>query len=272
MAIQIPQIELGNVVPGAIPLAPEDKGVNETFLGHVDAPSGRHKAYIKVTLGKQLVNELIATTVGRALNLPIPQGYLLSVRPADLPESQLLQQHGAEALIFGSRALDHPSLARRFRGNPQDAVAWLHANFKRWDEAIIFDDWIANVDRHPGNLLVSSANQVWLIDHSHCFSGPDWQAAQLRLQATQAFGNQLASVFVPNLTLPQRVALKDKAGAMSQLFNTVDAGLAMSVSFADRLLNSSDLDAVSNFLHDRIPHIVDIVSNRVGIPGLGGQS
>ena len=44
MTIQIPQIELGNVVPGALPLPPGEKGVNETFIGHIDAPSGRHKA------------------------------------------------------------------------------------------------------------------------------------------------------------------------------------------------------------------------------------
>lgn len=270
MIPQIPQIELGNVVPGAIPLSPDEKGINETFLGHIDAPSGRHKAYIKVVLGKQLTNELIATTIGRALNLPIPQGYLLNVRPIDLPESQLLQERGAEALIFGSRALDHPSLVRRFKGNLQEAVAWVHTNFERLDEALVFDDWIANADRHLGNLLVGAVNQVWLIDHGHCFTGPEWLATQL--QAAQDFGNQLASNLIPNLTLPQRVALRDKTKEMSRLYSIVDTEQIMNRSFADRLLSPSDLVVVSNFLRDRIQHLVDIMSNRVGIPGLGGQS
>ena len=66
------QIELGNVVPGATPLPPDERGANESFIGHIDVPSGRHKAYIKVLSGKQLVNELVAVTVGRAINLPIP--------------------------------------------------------------------------------------------------------------------------------------------------------------------------------------------------------
>lgn len=110
MTPQIPQIELGNVVPGATLLAPDEKGVNETFVGHIDANSGRHKAYIKVLPARQLVNELVAATIGRAVNLPIPQGYLLRARPSDLPQSQLLQQWGMEeALVFGSRSLDHPT-------------------------------------------------------------------------------------------------------------------------------------------------------------------
>ena len=269
MTMQIPQIELGNVVPGAVPLAPGEKGINETFLGHIDVPSGRHKAYIKVIASKQLVNELVATTIGRALNLPIPPGYLLRARPEDLPDSQKLQQHGAEALIFGSRAVNHPALARRFQGDPQGVDAWLRGNFKRWDEAVIFDDWIANVDRNLGNLLVGGADQVWLIDHGHCFTGPDWQADQL--QAAHAYVNQMANIYVPSLTLPQRVALKDKASAMSQLFAAVNPGLAMASSFAASLLSPDDLDALSRFLRDRVPHIVNIISNRVGIPGLGGQ-
>jgi hypothetical protein len=268
MSIHVPQIERGNVVPGAVLLSPDDRGANETFLGHIDALSGRHKVYIKIASGKQLINELIATTVGRALNLPIPKGYLLSVRPIDLPDSKLLQQHGAEALAFGSRALNHPSLLRRFKSKPEGAVAWAQTNFKKWDEALIFDDWIANADRHPGNLLVGTADQVWLIDHGHSFTGPEWQASQL-LSAND-FGNQLANLFIPNLTLPQRVALRDKSGVMSHLCSAVDIGQVMSGSFADHLLGPSDMDAVSNFLRDRIPSIVDIISRRVGIPRLGG--
>jgi hypothetical protein len=269
MTIQLSQIELGNVVPGAVPLAPDEKGFNESFIGHIDAPSGRHKAYIKVLSGKQLVNELVAVTVGRAINLPIPPGYLLRVRPSDLPDSQLLKQYGKEeALIFGSRALNHPTLARRFSKNMPDAVTWLRTNFGRWDEATIFDDWIANADRHPGNLIVGGANQTWLIDHSHCFTGPDWQASHL--QKNQTYKNQLAEVYIPSLTLPQRVALKDKTGVMANLFSAVNSDVAMSSSYADKLLSSIDLDALTNFLRSRVPHLMEIMSNRVGIPGLGG--
>lgn len=269
MTIQISQIELGNVVPGAELLPPGEKGVNDTFIGHIDAPSGRHKAYIKVVGGKQLVNELVAVTVGRALNMPIPPGYLLRVRPHDLPESQLLQSHGTEALIFGSRAINHPTLARRFNGNSSEAEVWVRTNFNRWDEAIIFDDWIANTDRHMGNLIIGGTNQVWLIDHSHCFTGPDWQVSHL--QAISAYANKLAELYIPSLTLPQRVALKNKAGAMTELFAAINTEMAIQSCYADKLLNTTDLEALSNFLRDRVPHIIEIISSRVGIPSLRGQ-
>ena len=147
-------------------------------------------------------------------------------------------------------------------------MAWAKTNFKKWDETLIFDDWIANADRHPGNLLVGTADQVWLIDHGHSFTGPDWQAGQL-LSAND-FGNQLSTFFIPYLTLPQRVALMDKAGAISHLCAAVDIEQVMSGSYADQLLAPSDMDAVSNFLRNRVSSIVNIISNRVGIPRLAG--
>jgi hypothetical protein len=83
----IPAVKLGNVVPGAKLLDKADRGVNETFVGFVDIPSERFRAYIKVLVGRQLVNELVATVLGRAVGLPIPECYLVRARPLDLPQS-----------------------------------------------------------------------------------------------------------------------------------------------------------------------------------------
>lgn len=119
-----------------------------------------------------------------------------------------------------------------------------------------------------GNLIVAGTNQVWLIDHSHCFTGPNWQAQHL--QANQPYQNQLANFYIPDLTLPQRVALKDKAGDMSASFAAVNASAAMHSSGVDQLLNPTDLNALSNFLETRVAHLLEIMAARVGIPSLGG--
>lgn len=265
----IPVIECANVVPGAKLLPPDERGVNETFVGVVDGPSGRHRAYIKVLAGKQLLNELVATTIGRSLGLPIPKGYLLRVRPTDLPESQTLKTFGGEAIVFGSRDADHPSLLRRFTGDQMAARSWVAANFKAWDVATLFDEWVANQDRHVGNLLVAANDEIWLIDHSHCFTGPVWNPPDL--VPSRTYANQLADIFVPTLSLPRRVEFKSKAGQEAMRYGGLNQVEIMSASLADKILPVAELDALKSFLANRIPELLNIVGARIGIPNLRGQ-
>lgn len=267
MAITIPGIELANVAPGAVLLGSDEKGINETFKGFIDTASGRYGAYIKILGGRQLVNELISTTMGRAVGLPVPQGYLLRILPEDLPESVLLKNHGGEALAFGSRDIGEPSLTRRIKDNGDWVIDQLFSTWREWDTAMIFDDWIANGDRHPGNLLVGKPGEVWLIDHSHSFTGPNWNEPDLI--PDRMYQNQLGQVRIPKLTLPERMTVRTKAGQLSSAFSLVDPNLALTASFADRLLNASEVKTISNFLQMRVAKLIDIVSSRLGIPNLG---
>ena len=66
----IPEVKLANLVPGVTALDADDKGVNETFVGLIQTAIDQHRAYIKVLDSRQLVNELVCSTLGRAVGFP----------------------------------------------------------------------------------------------------------------------------------------------------------------------------------------------------------
>ena len=157
MSSNLPVISMGNVVPGAKLLGEDETGVNETFIGLAQMPDVTCRVYIKVLSDKQLVNELVACVLGRALDFPVLEGFLLRVRAKDLPESKILASlPERDYYVFGSKALEAPTLMRHVNLDIRAAIGFLQQHrFEHWDDVIIFDDWIANGDRHGGNLLVA---------------------------------------------------------------------------------------------------------------------
>lgn len=260
-------IQLGNVVPGAKLLGDNEKGVNETFIGFVDVPVGRVRAYIKVLGGRQLVNELLATAIGRTLNLPIPEGFLVRARPADLPDSKLLAAYGNEALLFASREVTSPDLKRRLTSEGVDALGALLTAWSSWWKAMTFDEWIANADRHPGNILFGGPNDIWLIDHSHSFTGPTWQVAHLNHSGM--WRNQIADNRVPTLTLPGRIETRRLIATYVHDVSLVDCALALTESMAAGFLDAKEVAALTSFLQQRVSYLFDVLSTRLGIPNLG---
>ena len=181
-AIQLlEEIELARVEPGAQRV--DHDTYNETYLGVVRSHSGLHNAYIKPLSGRQLINELVVSVLARSLSLPVPQGFLVIFSQADLPGSQVLGQvpraGDGEFLGFACSEVKSLSLARRAKSDK--ALALLIAkNIELLKDTLIFDEWVANVDRHYNNILVTSNNALSLIDHGHCFTGPDWKTSDLR--------------------------------------------------------------------------------------------
>lgn len=263
----IPEIRLANVVPGVAAVDPSDKGVNETFVGLIQTSSDQLRAYIKVLDARQLVNELICTTLGRSVGLPVPEGFLIRTSATDLPESTMLAKHGGDALIFASADVGRPSLKRRLTESGVQFLDSLLATWKQWDATSIFDEWIANPDRHPGNLLIEGPEKVWLIDHSHALTGPGWTAADLVPE--RAVRNQVADNCFPRLTLPERMAVRAKAAQLSSVFGLVSPDSALAACHVAQLLSPSDLEAVRTFVGDRVSKIFDLASARLGIPNMG---
>lgn len=263
----IPEIKLANVVPGVAAVDASEKGVNETFVGLIQTSSDQLRAYIKVLDARQLVNELVCATLGRAVGLPVPEGFLVRASASDLPASGILATHGGEALIFASADVGRPSLKRRLTEDGAQFLASLLTTWKQWEAASIFDEWIANCDRHPGNLLIEGPDKVWLIDHSHALTGPGWTAADLVPE--RAVRNQVAEICFPNLTLPERMAVRAKAAELSSVFGLVPPESALAACHADQLLGPSDFEAVRTFVGERVGKLFDLVSTRLGIPNMG---
>jgi len=268
MATIISQIEMGNVLPGSIAIASSIKGTNETFIGLVDAPSGRHRSYIKILDGRQVVNEAVCTTIGRAAGLPIPPGFLVRVRPSDIPESTILQSFGNEIVTFATKAIGYPDLRRKINAASFHFRQKFLSSWPEWDSAMVFDEWVANIDRNEGNLLVGGSGDVWLIDHSHAFTGHTWKPADLI--PNKLYKNMLAMFQIPNLTLPERYAVKIKTAKLAIKFGGINAGAALNASAANVLLLPAEASALEIFMRDRVSVLEDLISQRVGIPNLGG--
>lgn len=259
-------VELGNVVPGAQILEANDLGVNETFLGSIRTATEEHRAYIKVLDDKQLVNELLACVLGRSMGFPVPEGFLLQARSSDLPDSiKLKQKPGQEQFVFGSKASGAPSLYQRFNKDWPSAIEFLKKNrFERWSDVTVFDDWIANGDRHAGNLLIEPGNKIWWIDHGHGFTGPKW--TENDLDCEKMYKNQIASHIAQSLTSKEKTELINKVQELSGIME----GLALQdvevASHIGRLLAISDLEAIVRFVAERVAFLHPIMQERLQIP------
>lgn len=141
-------IRLGLLLPGGRPVG---EGIRNAQRAPVMTARGETIAIVKDLPLSELAIELFCALLGRELNLPVPEP-LLVVNPA------------GSALMSGSVDMGYPSLHQ-----PALAphLALLAALLQQWPSLIpaaCFDEWIANPDRHGGNLLFDGRD-FWLIDH-----------------------------------------------------------------------------------------------------------
>src|SRR3546814_1489007 len=77
----------------------------------------------------------------------------------------------------------------------------LTAELCRWPAvtaACAFDEWLANVDRYPRNLLRRGHADFCLIDHDFIAGGPHWLADLLAARTHDDFRNVLHDRCAPN--------------------------------------------------------------------------
>lgn len=249
-------------------MLPEDqKGLNETYRGPIETAAGKTFAYVKLLDVKELINELVSSVLGRTLGLPIPPGYIVLVSRDDYPESEFLLTQGQDkALAFGVEAIGHPDLKRRVRIEGESVMRELVQTWTGWCDAMTFDEWIANVDRHLGNLLLGAPGEVWLIDHSHAFTGPRWTPGDLG--PAVAVENQIARFIAPNLALPERHRALRRATEISEECRKVDADEVLKEGFTAAFAADDELQALRNFISKRVDELVRLISMRVGLPVL----
>lgn len=178
-------LETAHLLPGASLLEGNETGFFETYRGVIETPTGKVSAYVKLVGNTTLANEIVSTLLGRGAGLPIPKGYLVQVLAQDYPDSNFLKGQRLQSTIaYGSSNANALSFTRQFRITNDDEEAETFAQlfplWSNWRDAVVFDEWIGNCDRNAGNLLMGADNEVWLIDHSHAFTGPNWQGHMLR--------------------------------------------------------------------------------------------
>jgi hypothetical protein len=255
-------LERGHFLPGGTLLG-DAGGVNETYRGIVELANRRLPAYVKLLDRQQLCNEIVAYELARQAQLKIPQAFLVLVCRGDYPESRFLQAAGAD--VFGFASADSGLQdARKLELRTSRALSTFLSSWKEWPEVAAFDDWIANADRHPGNLLVGGVGDVWVVDHSHAFTGCAWCVGDLI--PDRKCSNQICSAASGCLKIPEKYVAFSRVLGQQYVYKNIDP--VMAISSAADLIGEDEQGALVNFLQLRIPSIQERVAQMLGIPML----
>ena len=260
-------IELGHFLPGGT-LLKEEKGVSETYIGIIEVAERKLNAYVKFLSDRELVNELLGSVLARSSDLKSPPAFLVEVRRADYPASARFQASHAETIrAFATQALNLRSFNRSAGLQSPEAKKAFVASWAEWPDVMGFDDWIANPDRHGGNFLIGEQGKVWLIDHGHSFTGPNWQVAALQAQC--CLPSRLW-----NETIQPHVSLSDRHSASARVtkavsrFEGVTVSAAIEKALIKTYLLTAENQALEAFLQQRRGTVVQRVCALLGVPQL----
>ena len=170
-------------------------------------------AIIKDLDPKQLANELmVAPALADAAGLPIPGAHLAMVPLGIMTATKGPTLPDGARLVFGSADVLTPPVAQLYHGQGATAQTKVRKRLAEWDGVgglYGFDSWIANTDRHERNLLFSGDKEAWLIDHGHCFTGPNWTPE--RLDPEKNYSNKLKGWLTPVMSDGRRTAAASAA-------------------------------------------------------------
>ena len=258
-------IQFATVLLGALPF--KEDNVNETFRGQILLANEQVVSAILKDLDlRQLTNELLAATLSKIAGLPTPDAYIAAVRGSDLPLTKAPTLPDGNRIVFASRDVKVPNITFHLRGNTALPPQIVLKDLTEWSELgqlYAFDAWIANVDRHPGNLLFGKKDEIWLIDHGHCLTGPTWQAAGLDPAAE--YRNRLSEWLTQWLTEDQKTQRSTEVARFIEPMSCIDVSAASSVSLVDELMPLDDLAAVQMFLSSRVASVLGEANKALGI-------
>lgn len=240
--------------------------MNATFRGQVLCEDDQITAAIIKDLDpRQLANELMAAAIGLTSQLPIPPPILAKVEPGVLSVKGCPLPDSSGHLVFASADMNAKNVQQIYTGDPS-GVAALRERLVNWADVggmYGFDSWIANTDRHQGNLLFSGNSEVWLIDHGHSFTGPAWKAAEL--QPGTQYNNRLSQWLTPSMTTGRRQEVAGPAGTVPSRLEGTNLLQLGELNYVANLLVRGDFEALIEFLHARVEHVPRLASEALGL-------
>jgi len=133
---------------------------------------------------KLLVNELVSTEIAYRIGLPAPEPYIVDVPP----KLEIPLRHRPGVMAPGPNfAVPYFRVSMAPAENEHIALA---DNQDDLPGIVAFDTWMGNRDRTtPGNLVATPSTRepgwfhIWMVDHGHAFTGPNWTAESLLEEA-----------------------------------------------------------------------------------------
>ena len=245
-----------------------DETYNQTWVGFVTCEGESVKCLMKAMSGRQLLNEVCCSLVAQEMGLPVPKFYL-ALADASLHgiDSEVKSEDGG-SVLFASELKAVNSVVAEVRAlqNSQSVSSiskWLLES-GHLGALYAFDEHCANTDRHAGNLLLSSKSEIWLIDHGHALTGPNWETADLIPEAK--FASRLSDWCTPLLSSGGKARAASEASAYFPAARQL--GFA---SIVERLkiagfLNEHEEVRLEEFLRIRVDYLSSMVSSSLAYP------
>lgn len=227
-------------------LAPAGEGINQAVRSIVRTNDSELEAFVKKVGMPEILVELVAAVLARRLGLPVPEPLLVFV-PDEL---------GGPELAFGSVSLHGKPTLGAMVNSGNLAVAKQLKSWRHLVPAACFDEWIANCDRHNGNLLCSGDGEFWLIDH-----GLSIHHEALRVDQPSPV-NQLFGLAVDGLTEGDLLTLRPSVLGTMQSYadrEAMDISEALPTLFWDQQLVTN----IYAWLAGRQNHLVRLGGARI---------
>ncbi|CAH6891455.1 HipA family kinase [Vibrio coralliirubri] len=245
-------VELARMLPGAVPF--RDLNRNPTWRAHIQTESGIKPAFVKLIEPRSIFVECACALLGRELGLPIPKPSIVLITSDAISAFSEDQQ----VLAYGSEDVQHPSLLRMFSEDINHEKAFeVLAKHPQLLDVSVFDEWIANSDRHFSNILYGGDSDIYFIDHE--------LAIPEALDVDKATNdNQLLRTYFSDLNEldKHRARKKVESDIMPQL-NEMPFALLSEKSGATQFLNDEDIVAVIDFLSVRLEHLRVLFDERI---------
>ncbi len=240
------------------------KSVNSLYRGHVELSDKSTRSCILKDIPRlEFVNELVSTALARALGLPVPE-VVLALVPDDHDQKKYFvksPQIQGGSVVFSTVDVQVPNLTQRI----QNAHQWEHPvithqllNWRMKSDLYGFDTWIANTDRHRGNILLSSTGQIWLVDHGRSFTKEDWSPADL--DPNKIYANRLAEWYTRLMDLKLRNDTKLNLPIVEGKIKLIDLPLLLSSVFNLKMTQSLEESAMLTFLTQRVSRVASDAS------------
>jgi hypothetical protein len=168
-----------------------------------------------------LVNEYLGTTVGRLLNLPMPEARIMEVSDwlvENTPELKIdLSPRSipcASGLQFASRYVGDPEQDHVFDYLP-DSMFHRIANPDDFPRVLVFDKWTGNSDGRQAVSMKRLGRRKYeaiFIDQGYCFNAGEWDFPDSPLRGTYARNSVYQSVtgwhsFEPTLSEVEQIEM-----------------------------------------------------------------
>ena len=170
-----------------------------------------------------LVNEYLGTTVGRLLNLPMPEARIMEVSDwlvENTPELKIdlgiRPVPCASGLQFASRYVGDPEQDRVFDYLP-DSMLHRIGNRDDFPRVLVFDKWTGNSDGRQAVFVQRPPRRTYevvFIDQGYCFNAGEWNFPDSPLRGAYARNSVYAEVtgwdsFGPTLYEIEQIDIDD---------------------------------------------------------------